>query len=569
MKSSFFLNPVILLCVLLKKDYTFIHFKKINELHCPCDKYSSELMEILCLVMNEREDGMFQKKTLMAESNPTQDHPSSNLSRSLDINIELFYGLFHNDETIAVRKFQNKFLETAKCAVIYIDGMINTEVLNENIIQPVLHQNLGQDINQRNLLAELQYKIIVTNNVEMSNDINKLVMSLIEGETIFLLEGYDSALVISSQGWKARAISEPSSARVIRGPREGFTEAITTNLTLIRRIIKNNDLKFQFRELGERTRTKICICYIEGLAVDEILRELEKRLDEIKIDGILDSGYIQELIRDAPFSVFETVGYSERPDVVSAKLLEGRIALFVDGSPFVLTVPYVFIEGLQANEDYYNNFIFASFNRLLRAGAMIVAISLPAIYLSIVTYHQELIPTPLLLSISASRQGVPFPTGFSLFIMLLVFDVIREAGIRMPSTIGQAVNIVGTLVLGQAAVEAKLVSAPVVIITALSGIMKLLSPFTLGSIAILRIILLLIASVIGIYGYIFGMILIIIHMMNIRSFGVPYMLGLSSMKNHNGQDIWIRSPWWTMTLRPKIIGARNLTRQVVSKTKRK
>jgi spore germination protein KA len=513
---------------------------------------------------------MFRKKTIMDGINHDQDENSSSaLGKSLESNIELFQGLFHNDETLVVRKLQNKFLSSAKCCVIYIEGMVNTEVLNENIIQPILLQNLDIEINTHNLLEELQYKIIVSNSVKMSNDMNKLVISLIEGDTIFLLDGYNSALIISSKGWKARAISEPSSARVVRGPREGFTEAIMTNLTLIRRIIKNKDLKFKFKEIGVQTRTKTCICYIEGLALNDILVELEKRLDEINIDGILDSGYIQELIRDAPFSVFDTVGYSERPDVVSSKLLEGRIALIVDGSPFVLTVPYVFVEGLQANEDYYNNYIFASFNRLLRAGAMIAAISVPAIYLSIVAYHQELIPTTLLLSISASRQGVPFPTGLSLFIMLLVFDLIREAGTRMPSTIGQAVNIVGTLVLGQAAVEAKLVSAPVVIITALSGIMKLLSPFTLGTIAILRIILLLAASVMGIYGYIFGMILIIIHMMNIRSFGVPYMLGLSSLKNHNGQDIWIRSPWWSMTLRPKIMGARNLTRQVAGKSTRK
>jgi spore germination protein KA len=511
---------------------------------------------------------MFRNKTRVEPGSEDEDDNQSQLKKSLDGNIELFYSLFHNDETLIVRKFQNKYLAAAKCCAIYIDGMVNTEILNENIIQPILLQNLENDINKRNLLEELQLKIIVSNNVVMSNDINKLVNSIIEGDTILFLEGNDHALIISTKGWKSRSISEPESARVVRGPKEGFTEAIMTNLTLIRRIIKNKDLKFKFKEIGVVTRTKICICYIEGLALEEILNELEKRLEGINIDAILDSGYIQEFIRDAPFSLFETVGYSERPDVVAAKLLEGRVALIVDGSPFALTVPYVFIEGLQANEDYYTNFLFASFNRLLRSAAMIVAISLPAIYLSAVAYHQELIPTPLLLSITAARQGVPFPTGLSLLVMLIIFDVIREAGIRMPSAIGQAVNIVGTLVIGQAIVEAKLVSAPVVIISAVSGIMKLLSPTTIGAIAIIRILLLLAASFMGIYGYLFGMILIIVHMMNIRSFGVPYMLGLSSLKNHNGQDIWIRSPWWTMTLRPKIIGARNLVRQSVNKTKR-
>jgi spore germination protein KA len=483
------------------------------------------------------------------------------LEKSIESNIEIFKSVFNGDETLRIRKFQNKFLPGSMFCIIYFDGMVNTDLLNENIIQPILQNNLSEEISSENLLEELQYKIIVSNNVSKAQDINKIVSSLIRGESVFLIDGYDKSLIIDSQGWQSRAITEPESAKVVRGPREGFTESIMTNLSLIRRKINNQDLKIKFKEIGVRTHTKTCICYIEGLASQEILDELEKRLDAINIDRILDSGYIQELIEDAPFSLFETVGYSERPDVIAAKLLEGRIALVVDGSPFVLTVPYVLIEGWQANEDYYNKYIYSSFYRLLRTLGVFLAIGLPAVYLALACYHQEMLPTPLLLSISASRQGVPFPTALSLIAMLIVFDVIREAGVRMPTPIGQAVNIVGTLVLGQAAVEAKLVSAPVVIVTALSGMMALMSPTTLGSVLLVRYFLIVLASVLGLYGYIFGMLLVVVHMMNIRSFGVPYMLGITSMKNHNGQDIWVRYPWWSMTLRPKIIGARNLVRQ--------
>ncbi|WML53031.1 spore germination protein [Neobacillus sp. PS3-12] len=301
-----------------------------------------------------------RKNFLIEENSQNLTDELPLLVKSIDANIELFTRIFHNDETFVVRRFQNKYLATATCCVIYFDGMVNTEILNENIIQPILYQNLEEKINPNKLLDEIQAKIIVSSSVKMLVDIEELANSMIEGDTILLLDNYDQALSISTKGWKTRSISEPESARVVRGPKEGFTEAIMTNLTLIRRIIKNKDLKFKFKEIGERTRTKTCICYIEGLALEEILMEFEKRIDDINIDGILDSGYIQELIRDAPFSLFETVGYSERPDVVAAKLLEGRIALIVDGSPFVLTVPYVFIEGLQANEDYYNNFLFAS-----------------------------------------------------------------------------------------------------------------------------------------------------------------------------------------------------------------
>lgn len=486
---------------------------------------------------------------------------NTHLGKSLEDNIALFESVFQNNQTLIVRRFQNKYLRAASCCVIYFDGMVNTEVINENIIRPILKSDLTEDIARNNLLEELQYKVIVSNEVNVETDVSRIVNLVCYGNTLLLLDGYDQALAINSKGWQTRAITEPESAKVVRGPREGFTESIMINLSLIRRKIINPQLKMKFKEIGVQTSTKICICYIEGLALDSILSELEQRLDRIDIDGILDSGYIQELIRDAPFSPFETVGYSERPDVIAAKLLEGRIAVFADGSPFVLTVPFVIAESTQSNEDYYNNYIYASINRLIRSTATLFSVSVPAVSLALMTYHQEMLPTPLLLSISASRQGVPFPTGLSMFLMLLIFDVLREAGTRMPTSIGQAVNIVGTLILGQAAVEAKLVSAPVIIITALAGITTLLNFSSIGAVIVIRFFLLLMVSVLGIYGYIFGMILVILHLLSIRSFGVPYLLNLTSVKNYNGQDVWIRAPWWSMRLRPKIIAARNLVRQ--------
>lgn len=508
---------------------------------------------------------MYKKRSLKSSINASVSasngatNNAKKLTKSLEKNISLFEDIFSGDQMLIIRRFQNKYLDAAKCCVLYFDGMINTDTINESIIQPILRNNLVEEISTYNLLEELQYKIIASNQVKTSEDINFIISSMIYGKTVFLLEGYDKALVIETKGWQTRSISEPESAKAVRGPREGFTESIVINLSLIRRKIKNPDLKYRFMEIGERTSTSICICYIDGLALESILNELLQRLERIKIDGILDSGYIQELIKDAPLSPFETVGYSERPDVIAAKLLEGRVALFVDGSPFVLTVPFVLAESTQVNEDYYNNYLYASVNRLLRSLALFISVSIPALFLAVVTYHQEMLPTPLLLSISASRQGVPFPTSLSLFIMLFIFDFLREAGARMPTPIGQAVNIVGTLILGQAAVEARLVSAPVIIITALSGITTLLNPSMMGASIIVRFFLLLSASVMGIYGYIFGLIIVILHLMNLRSFGVPYMLSLSSIKY--GQDVWIRAPWWSMTLRPQIIAAKNLVRQ--------
>lgn len=491
------------------------------------------------------------------------------LDKSLSNNISLFKKIFRDDEALIVRELQNKRIKAAQCCIIYIDGMVNTEIINVNIIQPVLCSDLSEDIDLDNLLEELKNKVIVSNNVILATEVDKIVSSVIDGNTLFLLEGYDKALVISSKGWQTRSISEPEASKVVRGPREGFTESIMINLSLIRRKIKTPDLKFKFQEIGERTHTRICISYIEELALESILSELTQRLNKIEIDGIIDSGYIQELIKDAPYSPFETVGSSERPDVIAAKLLEGRIAIFVDGSPFVLTVPYLVVENFQSNEDYYNNYIYANINRLIRGITAVISITIPAIFLSLVTFHQEMLPTTLLLSITASRQDVPIPTSISLFLMFLIFDILREAITRMPTHIGQAISIIGTIVLGQAAVEARLVSAPVLIITALTGIMTLINMNFIGATLIFRTILLLGASVLGIYGFFMCFILLYLHLMSIRSFGIPYMMNVTRAKDHDGQDAWIRAPWWIMTLRPKIVAAKNIVRQSSRKNKEK
>lgn len=495
--------------------------------------------------------------------------PKLTLSKSLDSNIQQFQSIFSNDDLLVVRKFQNRYLDKVKCCVVYFMGMVKIETINDSIIKPILNSDLSSDICTRNLMEELKDKVLSINEITMTNDMDVILEGILLGDTIFLLEGYDEVLILNSRGWKTRDISEPQSARVIRGPREGFTESIKMNTALIRRKIRNPSLKFKFREIGERTNTKVCICYVEGIAIEEILKELESRLDRINIDGIIDSGYIQEFIEDAPFSPLETVGYSERPDVIAAKLLEGRIAILVDGSPFVLTVPHILVETFQASEDYYNNYIFGSINRIMRSGAAILSITVPSLYLAVVTYHQEMLPTPLLMSIAQGRQGVPFPTILSLIIMLMAFDLIREASIRMPEPIGQAINIVGSLILGQALAEAKLVSPHIIIITAFCGILSLMNISLLGATIMFRTFLLLGTSFMGIYGFLFCFIIILIHLMSIRSFGVPYMLNISRIRSHDFQDVWIRAPWWEMTLRPKIIGAKNYIRQSTRKSKGK
>lgn len=481
---------------------------------------------------NKKSNGEFGKKDCLKDYK---------LTNSLETNIKLVKGIFNNDDTLIVRRFDNQQNNDIKCCILFIEGMINNEIINENIIKPFV---LSAFINTKNnIIDSIMYHVIVSNNIEKTSEVDKLIEAILYGDTVLFLEGTAEALTISTKGWQTRAIEEPESEKIIRGPREGFTESLIMNLSMIRRKLLTPDLKFSFRVIGVQSRTKICLCYIEGIANDKILNELNKRLDGIDIDGIIGSGYIQELIKDSPFSPFKTIGSTEGPDIIAAKLLEGRIVIIVDGTPVALSVPHIFIEYFQANEDYYINFYFSSIGRLLRILSFIISISLPAVFVALTTFHQEMLPTPLIMSISAARQGVPFPAAIEALALLVTFEILRETGTRMPTQIGQALSIVGALVLGQAAVEARFVSAPMVIVVALTGITGLAIPRLKGASIVIRLIFLSFASIIGLYGYIFGVTGLLIHLFEMRSFGVPYMLSLMTLNPQDLKDTAIRAPW--------------------------
>lgn len=494
--------------------------------------------------------------TQIEEANTKQQ-----LSKSLSKNIDALKDVFRNDDTVVFRQIENSYNSSFHSCLIYIDGMVNADITNKNIIYPVMNAELRAQENDYNILDKLKNKVVCTNQINNTGDIDELLHALFNGHAVLLVDDSHEALIIDCRGWQTRALEEPGMEKVLRGPKEGFTESLTINLSLLRRRLKTPDLKFKFKELGVRSKTRVCICYIETLVRDEILQELENRLDKIDIDSIIGSNYIEELIRDCPLSPFKTIGNTERPDVAIAKLLEGRIAIVVDGTPSTLTLPFIFMEYFQSAEDYYDNFYFSSINRIIRCLGEFFTTSIPAIYIALITYHQEMIPTPLLLSITAARQGIPFPTIIEAIILLFVFEIIREAGIRMPSPMGQSVSIVGALILGQAAIEARLFSAPMVIVVAATGITGLLTLKLKGASIVIRLALMLLSAFLGLYGYIFGVIGALIYLFSMRSFGVPYMLEYGSLNPVDLKDTFIRAPWWYMKFRPKQIAAKNVIRQ--------
>ncbi len=480
------------------------------------------------------------------------------LTNEIGANINLIKSIFKNDQTLIVREIENRLNSSTKYCIVYIDGMVNNKLLNEDVIKPL--QEYRMRWKEHDLIDVIAKQVMLSNSVDKTSDMEEMLQAIIYGDTALLIDGYAEVLILNTKGWGSRSISEPDNEKVLRGPREGFNEALMMNLSLLRRKIRTPDLKMEFQTFGTRTKTKACICYLDGVVNKDVLTELKRRLKTFSIDGTLDSNYICEFIKDAPYSPIKTIGSTEKPDIVAAKLLEGRVALFLDGTPVVLTVPFLFIENFQSDEDYYLNYYFASFCRVLRLASFFIASSLPAIYIALVTFHQEMLPTALFMSISMARQGVPFPTALEALFMLVVFEMLRESGARMPGSMGQALSIVGALVIGQAAVTAKIVSAPMIIVVAFTGISGLMIPRIKGANILLRFGLLFMASAIGLYGYLFGMLGFVIHLFNLNSFGISIMNSSYANSMQDQKDIFIRAPWWYMKKRPKFLST-NQTRE--------
>lgn len=478
------------------------------------------------------------------------------LSRSLDKNMAMLNEFFKDVDIFKTKLIAIAHNEQVRFGLAYCSSVTDIALLSENIIEPLTTYSEYPD---NDILSALMKQVIQVGDIEKSSRVADIVEAICSGDTIVFADGEAEALIVSTKSFPTRSITEPENERSLSGPREGFTESILTNIAMLRRRVHTNKLKIKLISLGKRSKTKVCICYIDGLVHNKILSELNKRLEKIDIDAVLDTNYISELIKDSRISPFRTTGKTERPDTVIARLLEGRIALIVDGSPTALTLPFLFVENFQSSEDYYMNYYYASFSRMLRMFGFLLTLIVPGLYIAVVAYHHEMLPTQLLLNIAAERSGVPLPASVEAFVMLIVFDILRETGVRMPSNIGQALSIVGALVIGQSAVEARMVAAPMIIIVALTGITNLLVPRLSGPVILIRYFLLLGASLFGFYGFALGIAAGIIHILNLRSFGIPQITAAGNVRFQEVKDTVFRAPWWKMRLRPKGL-ARDKTR---------
>lgn len=491
-----------------------------------------------------------------------------NLNSNLQENIKFIQQTIGNSSDIIIRQFQIGKEKNIRLAVIYTEGLSD-----KNLIQEFILKTLMIDLKTINIKADLSCKdnvfnifkdsILPDGELYDSSDFDCIFTHLLSGDAIILMDEYTKGYIVSSKSWKDRGVQEASSQTVVRGPKDSFTETLRTNTALLRRRIKDTNLWIETTQIGKRTKTDVAIAYIKDIANDKIVQQVRDRLSNIDIDGILESWNIEELIQDNSFSPFPTLYNTERPDVAAAGLLEGRVALIVDGTPFVLLAPALFIHFMQSPEDYYQSFYVSSFMRSLRLISFFLTLLTPSIYIAITTFHQEMLPPTLLFSIASQREGVPFPAFFEALIMEIAFEILREAGIRMPRAIGPAISIVGALILGEAAVQAGIVSSVMVIVVSTTAISSFVFPaynITM-SIRNLRFVFMILGATFGLYGISLGLIALLLHMCSLRSFGIPYMSPLAPFILEDQKDTLLRFPLWAMFKRPRLISQKNSIRQ--------
>lgn len=479
-------------------------------------------------------------------SGNVNDYKNTKLSGNIDVDIALFKSIFSLDAALRTREVLiGGFV---KCCLIYVDGMINSSVQGETVVEALVETVLPSSTS---LTCEYVAKnVLFANEVSVTADLTNMLRSILYGDTVLLVDGNRTALTINTKGWRTRGISEPDSERVLQGPREGFDEAAMLNLAMIRRKLLTPDLCIELMRIGRRSDTIVFVCYLGSLVNQNMLKELKRRLNKIDIDGILDSNYITENIRDSKHSLLKTVGSTERPDIVAARLLEGRIALVVDGTPVVLTVPYLFSENFQSDEDYYVNFMLASLSRILRWFCFFITVSVPGVFVSLVTHHFELLPTHFALTVSRLRAGVPIASVAECITLILAFEILKEAGVRMPQNLGHALSVVGGLVVGQAAVEAGIISAPMLIAVAFSAIAGLMVPRLTGAVFYWRLFIVIICAAFGLWGYFAAASIFVLRIFSINSFGVDYTESFAKPNFQALKDTFFRTSWQNMKIRP-------------------
>lgn len=487
------------------------------------------------------------------------DPVPTDLQRTIQIVNDL---LGHTDDFL-IRRFL--VFGKTPAVMFYFTDLSNQSMTNQDILQPLMQgprHLAGETVEPERLKRVIIEEALIHGECLLEKDLYTVLDAILQGKVVVAVDGLDEAFIVGSPAVPKRSIIQPPTEQTIQGPREGFIEPLIFNLGLLRYRLPTPDLRIQIMRVGRITKSKVAICYLDGIVDPALVEEMQRRIRTIDIDGILDSGYLEQLIEDNHWSPFPQIQNTEKPDRAVGQMLEGRIVILVDGSPFALIAPTVFVQFYQSSEDYSSRFLQGSFTRLARVVALVFSLITPSLYVAIISFNPELIPTEFAIAVAGGRAGVPFPSVVEVLIMEISMEVLREATIRLPQQVGGALSIVGVLVIGQAAVSAGFASPITVVVIALTTIGSFATPAYNAAFALrmLRFPLILLAGMFGLYGIVVGLILIGNHALSLKSFGVPYLTPAVPGSWQGMKDLLIRSPLWWMSKRPTLLHTQDESR---------
>lgn len=501
---------------------------------------------------------IFKKRNKQKPRASGQENFTVDIEKNLDKNLANLRKMLEEPNDLVVREVP---IGHIRSAVVYIEGMVDKAFVHKNILNK-LQEYQTDSGNPGYILEEIFEGAVAVADVQKGKTLDDASNALLSGSTVVYVDGVAQVLMMGTKGWETRKIEQPTTESVLRGSKEGFVESLRTNMTLVRRQLRDPNLRFKTYSVGRRSKKKLVLSYVDGVIHPDIIKELNRRLKTIDMDFAPESGYVEQWIEDSFLSPFPQISNTERPDKVASALLQGKAAIILDGTPFVLLAPVTLGSTLQSPEDYYERWTIGTLIRALRYAAAFISIFLPALYIALVSYHPGMIPSDLAFSIAGSRQGVPFPAFVEAFLMSFTMELLREAGARLPRNIGQTIGIVGGLVIGEAAVSAGIVSPVMVIVIALNAIASFAIPEYSVAISF-RILLfgfMIAAGLLGLYGIILGYIMVNIHIVNLKSVGVPYTAPFAPSFFRDWTDLVLRLPVPLLTKRPKYLQTNDRTK---------
>jgi len=509
-------------------------------------------------------ENLLNKKLQHKELDSYKELEGLTIESNLNSNIQFIEQLLGKSSDLVIHKFISAYKNTP-VVIVYIDGLVEKAEVNEQILGSLMkdfrkYETFDQQLTK--VEDVFKYQLITITGINELSNWEEIILKIISGDTALFIDGTNTALLASTRAWESRGIQEPVNETSVRGPHEGFSETLRTNTALIRRKIRDPFLRLDLMYIGLRSQTEVVVSYIEGLTDPNIVAEAKRRLKNIDIDRVLSGAEIEQFIEDNSLTIFPQISDTERPDVVVSGLLDGQVALIVDNSPYVILLPFTLTLFLRSSDDYYERWYYGSIIRLLRYIAVFLVMAAPGLYISLISINPELLPTNLLISTAAALSGVPFPIIIELLLMEITLELLREAGVRLPKPIGQTISIVGALVLGEAAITAGIVSPLTVIVVAITAIASFAIPsYTFGTaVRLSRFPVTIISAIFGLFGWLLSLIFISIHLINLKSYNIPYLAPINPFIAADMDDSIVIAPTKIRKKRPIFLHGEQIVR---------